>query len=955
MNFNGSVLPASAFLLPGTTDSSTESNNNPLSSLGKFLASSTSGDDPTQERNQLGSSEEKENKVPKVDVIITPSHPKNDDLVYGQALPQNFRNTSSNLYYNWYIYNPDSKIGSVVVKNGQKVLIPSNTVQGALIRGAIAQARGSYLPGTSENAKSLGKANEDSEKDRDGFNAHYGGDDGQGAIDKKIEDILGKDFDFTYKNFESNCKQNCEVEYSNSENESKWKYDKCAEPTCGDWIDNCCYGSKNDYNSCLTDIWENEQSSCLDQVCDKKNDDKKEDCYKTLTLEDYTTCNSDFFDRESTCISDRNLFCLNRGSCGSKPSQDCIECEKDYHKNQWENVKQKDFCEKKCEIKENSSLGSNSVEPVGTRCFRYNFGGRDLDDHLAGVFQPVTCTHYFPGANNPDAKIDWKDTVPFNTGDENFKDDEELYWGTDPTNADTDGDGFPDEADIMGLGQQTIQFKYQSGDKIGLAVEGTSLFPTNDKTPYYKIMWAFPGVCSAESIKTDEKQNPGFTSLCECKDKDKQGDCKESNNFGFGHLKLIDIFQDVSGTQNDRLDTFINLNPLKPSVNKPLELEAIATGGEIDKDLLSYEWTLKHGGELLKAENDPKNGRIVWKKQGAEVAYTKLMNQLADFKNNGGVGWVKLNIEPILEGSYDAFVKVVETNGNKQMIGEATSKFDVSESLKVRFYRTFNVGGTWTKRDELLSKETIPGDTVIAEYSGPFYDDFVWYLDRKKLEGNGPQVSLPVNKGANLSYIFKLIATNKNRTDSTENEFMLKVINPYLSIRLKGEAPDDLDQTGKNDDQNPVKKNGLSYQVPINGELDFIALRNPVGSSFAIRDDLHYFWSYDRAEPQEGKDSYKLSLADKKLLPGTPHSLALKVYTLDKKLIAQDQITLIPVKDKNSKIVQDSSQSIGGLAFAYFNLSDNLKFTLQTLLWVFFIYLLLSAIAWISPIKRGEH
>lgn len=917
--------------------------------MGKFLASSGSGS-LGDERNQMGSSDRKEEKIPKADVIITPTHPKTDELVYAQALPQNFRNSSTNLYYNWYIYNPDAKVGSVVIKDGQKTFIPSNTLEGALIRGAIAQARGSYIPGVTPKAKDMGKANESSEQDKDGYNAHYGGDDGQGAIEKGIKDILGKDYDFTYQDFKTNCEQNCKVEYNNLENENEWKYNKCSEPTCGDWIDSCCNGAKDDFATCLTDVWDDVQSSCFDRICDKKSDDKKDDCYRTLSLSDYAACDTNFFEKETSCADTRDLYCLNRGSCGAKPSQDCIECEKDYHKDQWEALKEKDICEKQCEVKDNNNLGENSVEPVGSRCFRYNFGGRETGDHLAGIFQPVTCTHYFPGADNPDDAIKWSEKVPFKTGDGSFKENEELFWGTDPTNADTDGDNFPDEADIAGQGQQTIQFKYQGGDKIGVAVEGTSLFPTNDKTPYYKIMWAYNGVCDSEVIRSVAKDAPGFNNFCECDDKDEENKCKDSEDFGFGYLKLNDIWQNVADSQNDRLDAFVSLSPLRPTVNGPLMLEAIVSGGELDSELLSYEWTLKHGGEVLRPEQDQKNSRIVWKKQGVDVAYMKLTNQLADFKNQGGVGWEKLNIEPLLEGSYDVLVKAVETNNNKQKIGEGTLNFNVSESLKIRFFRSFSSNNVWTKRDELVSGEAIPGDTVIAEYDGPFYDDFVWLIDRKKLEGNGPQVSFPINKGANSSYNFKLIATNKNRTNTAEKEFPLKIINPYVSLRIRGEAPDNFSNGA--DGQNILKKNGLIYQVPIGKDLEFLPIRNPAGSSFSIRDDLHYFWSFDESESVEGTDIYKLTLEGKKYLLGTPHSLEVKIYAPDRKLLAQDKITLIPAKDNNAQIVEESKHTVAGLALAYLNMSEKLRFSVQTLLWTFFIYLLLSGIAWLMPMKR---
>jgi len=937
------ALPVNAFLLPGN-NLAPQSVDSTKASLSTFLAGSGSvGGD----RDQMGSSE-KDDKVPKVDVVVTPSHPRANDVVYAQALPQNFRNNSAKLYFNWFIYNPDPKIGSVVVKNGQKVFVPGNTLPGALIRGAIAQARGSYVPGVSPKAKDLGKPSESSEHDQDGYNANFGGDDGQGAIEKNIKDILGKNYDFSYKDFKSSCQQNCEVEYANSKNEIDWQYDKCAKPTCTDWMTSCCNGSKDEFSNCIDTIWDDEAAGCFDRVCDKSNKDRKEDCYRGLSLSDYASCDSSFFDAESQCTEDRNLFCLNRGTCGTKPSQDCIECESDLHKSQWEALKQQDLCEKQCEVNGNNSLGGQSVEPVGSRCFRYNFGSRDADDHLAGIFQPITCSHFFPGANNPTNEIKWKDSVPFDTGDGSFKDDEELFWGTDSTNADTDADGFPDEADIVGLGQQTMQFKFQNGDKAGVTVEGTSLFPTNEKTPFYKIMWANSGVCSAEVIRSSAKDTPDFDNFCRC-DGDDKNNCKDSEDFGFGYLKLNDIWQSTDATQDNQLSALVNIDPLRPMVNKQLTLEAIASGNEIDKDLLSYEWTLKHGNDALQPQKDPAKGRIVWKKQGVDAAYTDLTNQLADFKNNGGAGWEKLNLTPLLEGDFSALVKVSETNGNKQRMGQGTINFNVSENLRIRFFRGGLSNGSLAKSDELTDNETITGDTVVAEYDGPFYDDFVWLVDRRKLEGSGTQVSLPIEKGANSVYDIKLIASNKDRTNTAEKEVPLKVVNPYASIRIRGEAPDDF---SKGNDNGQVRKNGLTYQVPREKDLDFMVARGPTGSSFSTRGDLHYFWSFDQSEPTEGQDGYKLILDSAKYLLGTPHSLEVKIFTGDRKLLAQDKITLIPVKDGNAQVVENSRHGILGLAFAYLNIPDKLRFSLQTILWVFFIYLLLSGIAWLFPKRR---
>jgi len=945
---NFTAFPASAFLLPGSVATNPEGSSSSPSSLGTFLAGSSGS--ISEDRGQLGTSERKEDKVPKADVIITPSHPRLNDTIYAQAQPQNFRNSQSQLYYNWYIYNSDPKIGTVVIKNGEKVFIPSNTLEGALIRGAIAQVRGSYVPGVSPKAQDLGKANESTEQDRDGYQANYGGDNGAGAIEKKIDDILGSDYDFSYNDFTASCVQNCKVEYNNSKSESEWKYNKCAEPTCGDWIDSCCSGGKSDYDNCISKLWDNLQNSCLDKICDKKDKGRKEDCYRTLTVEDYSSCDASFFSQETSCVDDRNLYCLNKGSCGSKPTLDCVSCEKEYHQWLWDASKQKDYCEKRCEVKENNYLGSSSIEPVGSRCFRYNFGGRDSDNHMAGIFQPITCMHLFPGSQNPEDVANWDDIVPFKTGDGNFKNDEEIFWGTDPTNADTDGDGYPDEADVTGLGQQTIQYKYQSGDKVGVAVEGTSLFPTNEKTPYYKIMWAYSDICNSEVIRSADKNTPDFNNLCRCDDR-KDGNCKNSKDYGFGYLKLNDIWQNMGEDTSNKLQVFISITPQRPEIHNSLILESIVSENDIDKDLLNYEWTLKHGGDVLVPENDLKNGRIIWKKQGVEVAYTQLTNTSADFKKIGGVGWSKLILEPILEGDYDAIVKVTQTQDTQQKMGETATHFNVSDNLKVSFYRTVFNNGVWEKRDEISNNEATPNERIIAEYEGPFYDDFVWYLDKKKLEGNSPRISLEVQKSPNSTYVFKLVASNHNRTNTTESETNLSVVNPYVSLHLRGET---VEEANSNQNQASEKKNGLAYRVPYDTDLEFVALRNPIGSSFSVRDDLHYFWSFDEGESKEGADSYHVILDSKNYLVGTPHNLELKLYSPDKQLLAQDKVTLIPTKDNSTKLIGESRNGIAGLAFTFLNLPENIRFLLQTLVWVFLIYFLLSGIAWLAPIKAND-
>ncbi len=56
------------------------------------------------------------------------------------------------------------------------------------------------------------------------------------------------------------------------------------------------------------------------------------------------------------------------------------------------------------------------------------------------------------------ASVNSKTGQKYETGDGKFAAGEEYVWGTDPTQNDSDLDGFPDEADIVGVGQQSVDF-----------------------------------------------------------------------------------------------------------------------------------------------------------------------------------------------------------------------------------------------------------------------------------------------------------------------------------------------------------------------------------------------------------------------------------------------------------------------------------------------------------------
>ncbi|PIR73282.1 MAG: hypothetical protein COU40_03450 [Candidatus Moranbacteria bacterium CG10_big_fil_rev_8_21_14_0_10_35_21] len=96
-------------------------------------------------------------------------------------------------------------------------------------------------------------------------------------------------------------------------------------------------------------------------------------------------------------------------------------------------------------------------------------------------FKLRKCAHLFPNAPNlslAETNVD-------------FGLDKEKFWHTDPNNPDTAGTGNSDEANVIGLGVISFTWIYQSDDKIGLAVEGISIEPTEAYDSTYQTMWGF--------------------------------------------------------------------------------------------------------------------------------------------------------------------------------------------------------------------------------------------------------------------------------------------------------------------------------------------------------------------------------------------------------------------------------------------------------------------------------
>ena len=115
------------------------------------------------------------------------------------------------------------------------------------------------------------------------------------------------------------------------------------------------------------------------------------------------------------------------------------------------------------------------------------------------------CEHLFPEDGN----------IPGELGDGEFHMEEEQYWHTDPTNQDTAGIGRPDEANALGLGINEFSWTYQTGDRVGVAIEGISMESTIHDDSSYKTMWALPkNTCDLGEFLGEWDYENGTTTFC---------------------------------------------------------------------------------------------------------------------------------------------------------------------------------------------------------------------------------------------------------------------------------------------------------------------------------------------------------------------------------------------------------------------------------------------------------
>jgi hypothetical protein len=750
--------------------------------------------------SDLWRSAERKVDAPRVELFFDNTNPKPGEKVTAHAVPEFFKNDPQNLYYTWYIiHTKDGKIESA-----------TNSIAEGKKEAATIMARGDYDPDLdgqtyadpSKDPDNDGWPTVDSNSYDEGKTAApMGGADGVGGLTDEVVgdfntatkwcDSLGDhtsdkcsfndtavsrplDSYFTLKTLETDQNNHyCKLckDYFSGDGSTAFASAKTAR-------NNCCYANTPE---------ESLQCSSTTQVPDEI----------TGELTDVTT----YFKCPQNSGTDycgttyNSLF----DSCYDKFKKanqaivgDCLGTQYDSCKTDWATVHDDFVPEEGDGFSDHSEQATVDV----SRCYKHNFGtnadasifkentlsGSSTSDP-SGLDYPVSCKHKWPNAPG------------YKSGSGKFPTEEEQYWKTDPIDPDTDGDGTPDEGDVIGLNQQEFTWNYQPGDRVGVAIEGTSMIPTDEKSAYYKLMWGYLDVCdSTKSSLLDDDQ------------------CDNSDDFGYGFLAT----QSPNEQGEDKLKVSLLSSPDSP----------LADPSDDNKDNISSDGTITDADEITitssldNTDNNPSSLYYTWqisKGDPQKNDWTEIKDIPGNFNTTSpaaGMGISQFSFVPkksALSSSSDInYFKVTLTASKASDLTAGRGRSSViipvnTQGVRISLYRVDIQDGKAVVGDEIcndgLYKTLCPvvkGQMLAAQVSGSRYkssnSQFSWTIDgtpdyppanaSQLFDGwSNTTIFLPITKDEQQVENISVTATSKDELQPATGTRLATVVHPAAFIK----------------------------------------------------------------------------------------------------------------------------------------------------------------------------
>lgn len=424
----------------------------------------------------------------------------------------------------------------------------------------------------------------------------------------------------------------------------------------------------------------------------------------------------------------------------------------------------------------------------GDSSFAATFGGEDqkgkpsycyVEDVGSGNAFPIECnTHLFPDASHA------------NTGDGDFGRDEEKFWHTDPTSADTAQTGNTDEANVAGVGINNFTWSYNTGDEVGVVVEGIAVDPTKAQDSSYRTMWAAPkGMCYKTTI--DEGIMPNVSALNEC---------------------LYDNLAPPSenSPSSNKLEATLSYSPTSP-INDPasysdsnlsngdtLTIQSSVTNAT-DSAYLQYSWQVFETDETSSDDwGDPVSKSDLpgsTQMEGLELSSFQFKLNLPDPKKYLGV---KLSVKENDEGdsSREGHATIlIPINSN----GDSISTFSTTVSdTSAPYISMADEICTSTIENAVcpIAKNAILG----LKASSTSMTDFLWTIDGEPftystcffdgcdLNKQSDVAYFPALKEIGSQYTVNLTATNPDTGEKVNLSRIFKVVDPTISIASADET-----------------------------------------------------------------------------------------------------------------------------------------------------------------------
>jgi hypothetical protein len=738
--------------------------------------------------------------APRVEISFDNTNPKAGEKVTAHAIPEFFKNDPQNLYFNWYIIHTDDGTPQGA----------TNTIENGKIEASKIMTRGDYdssldnanYSGSSDDPDSDGwpSIDDDSSYDESKSAAPYGGADGVGGItDSSDIHSSASEYCNSLADDESPSNNNCSYLSDSSYTSTLQYYTLDSSQT--DYFCSQCRTYFNENSDLLP------SSACTgsrNQCCYNAIPQANLECSSTTSVPDpitgeptdVTTYYKCAYDSSSGYCGDTADYCGSDTTCQTSRSS-CYDTFKTCNKNTVEDC----IDDKVSQCEDDHTSTNDEIIYDVTRCYKHNFGTNTgatafSNDDGSGIDYPVKCKHKW---------VDISDS--YTSGSGKFPNGEEEKWKTDPRDPDTDGDGFNDEADVIGLGQEDFSWHYQEGDRIGVVVEGTSTLPTDEKNTYYKLMWGYMDVCDNSKTKllADDE-------------------CDSSSDYGYGFLATKSPSEEAS---EEKLQVSLNYSPDNP-VADPTSDETMEDANEVSvtasldntdlkEENLYYSWYIQQKGSSDDSDWETvdlaDNFDISTSSSGLGVS-TFSFTPKKDFLKDKSADIVNLKVVAAVSRTSAPSTYETDTLGRTTpRKGYASVEVPINKNgVYIKLYKVdINDDGKATLGDEICNEDpyktycpAVQNQMMAAKISGSSSKytsgNISWSLDGELLSQpldftvfedwtstTDATIFFPIAKSAKETEEISVTATPKDKLQAVTASRSISVIDPVVSIESSDE------------------------------------------------------------------------------------------------------------------------------------------------------------------------